>query len=101
MSLTSHSLLDKLVLLSPVLLAFRVVMVVMIGMMVLPVLLEPRLSGTFNLNHQFSGQRLLSLVFACFFCLFLTFLLGFYISFLSTGHYGGYLVFLLLFGVCI
>jgi len=60
---------------------------VMIVMMVLPVLLELRLSGIFNLNSRFSGQRLLSLVFACFFYLFLTFLLGLCISFLATARY--------------
>jgi len=86
-TLTRHSLLRRLVLLSPVLLAFRVVMVVMIVMMVLPVLLELRLSGIFNLNPRFSGQRLLSLVFACFFYLFLTFLLGLCISFVATARY--------------
>jgi len=86
-SLSRHSLLHRLVLLFLVLLAFRVVMVVMIVMMVLPVLLELRLSGIFNLNPRFSGQRLLYLVFAFFFCLFLTFLLGLCISFLATAHY--------------
>jgi len=101
MSLSRHSLLHKLVLLSPVLLAFRVVIVVMIVMMVLLVLLEPRLFHIFYLNPQLSGQRLLSLVFPCFFYLFLTFLLGLCISFLSTACYGGFLLFLLLFGVCV
>jgi len=97
-SLSRHSLLHKLVVLSAVLLAFRLVMVVMIVMRVLPVRLEPRLSGIFNLNPRFSGQRLLSLIFACFFCLFLTFLLGLCISFLSTPRYRGFLLFLLLCG---
>jgi len=49
-SLSRHSLLHRLVLLSPVLLAFRVVIVVIIVMIVLPLLLELRLSGIFNLN---------------------------------------------------
>jgi len=99
-SLSRHSLLHKLVLLSPLLLAFRVVMVVLIVIMVLTVLLEPRLSGIFHLNPGFSGQRLFSLVFIPFFCLFLTFLLGFCISSLSTAGYGRFLLFLLLIGVC-
>jgi len=41
--------------------------------------------GIFNLNSRLSGQRLLSLVFACFFCLFLSFLLGLCISFPSPA----------------
>ena len=98
-SLSRQCLQHKLVLLSPVLLAFRVVMVMMIVMMVLAVLLKPRISGIFNLNPHFSGQRLLSLVFTCFFCLFFTFLLGLCISFPSKGHSGGFLFFFLLFGV--
>jgi len=60
-------------------------------------LLEPSLSGIFNLNPRFSGQRLLSLIFAGVFCLFLPFLLGWCISFLSTAGYAGFLLFLLLF----
>jgi len=65
------------------------------------VLLESTLSSIFNLNPRFSSQRLLSLVFTSFFCLFLTFLLALGISFLSTARYGGFLLFLLLFGVCV
>jgi len=100
-SMSRHSLRYKLVLLFPVLLAFRWVMVIIIVIMVLPVLLEPRLSCIFNLNPLFSGQRRLSLIFTCFFCMFLTFILGLCISFLSTADYVDFLLFLLLFGVCV
>src|ERR1700761_2767815 len=105
-----HSLLQKPVLLSPVLLALRVVMMMMLPvfleprevMMELPVLMGPgplvvvfltvlpRFTAT-DTNSGFPGQRLLSPVFVCFICL--SFLLGLcaFLFYLQHATDGGFL----------